>query len=45
VKSKKRGTKALADSANDSVPVDETVGVPKDFVNGTKIKSIDFRID
>ena len=45
VKSKKQGTRASADSANDAVPVDETVRVPQDFINGTKFKGIDFRID
>jgi hypothetical protein len=43
--SKKRGTSALADSAKDAVPVDETVRVPQDFINGIEFKSIDFRID
>jgi hypothetical protein len=43
--SKKRGTSALADSANDTVPVDETVRVPQNYINGTEIKSIDFVVD
>ena len=41
----KRGTNALADSANDAVQVDETVRVLQDFINGTKFKGIDVRID
>jgi hypothetical protein len=41
VASKKQGTSASADSANDAVPVDETVWVPQDLINGTKTKSID----
>ncbi len=41
VKSKKQGTKASADSANDAVPVDETVRVPQDLINVTEIKGID----
>ena len=45
VKSKKQGTSASADSANDAVPVDETVRVPQDFINGTEFKGIDVRID
>jgi hypothetical protein len=39
--SKKRGTSASADSAKDTVSVDETVRVPQDFINGTEIKGID----
>jgi len=39
--SKKRGTSASADSANDAVPVDETVRVLQHFINGTEFKSID----
>jgi hypothetical protein len=39
--SKKQGTSALADSANDAVPGDETVRVPQDLINGTEIKGID----
>jgi len=42
--SKKRGTSASADSANDAVPVDETVRVPQDFINGKEFKGIDVRI-
>jgi len=40
--SKKRGTSASADSANDAVPVDETVRVPQDFINGRNVTRIDF---
>ena len=40
--SKKQGTSASADSANDAVPVDETVRLPQDLINGTEVKSIDF---
>jgi hypothetical protein len=43
--SKKRGTSASADSANDAVPVDETVGEPLGFINGTEFKSIDVGVD
>ena len=39
--SKKQGTSASADSANDAVPVDETVRVPQDFINETEFKGID----
>ena len=42
---KKRGTSASADSANDVVPVDETVREPQDLINGIMIKGIDVRID
>jgi hypothetical protein len=42
VKSKKQGASALADSANDAVPVDETVWLPQYFINGTEFSSIDF---
>jgi hypothetical protein len=41
VASKKQGTSASADSANDAVPGDETVRVLQDFINGTKFKGID----
>jgi hypothetical protein len=34
-----------ADSANDAVPGDETVGVPLDLINYKDVKGIDFRID
>ena len=40
--SKKQGTSASADSANDAVPVDETVRVPKYFINGADVTLIDF---
>jgi hypothetical protein len=43
--SKKRGTSASADSANDTVPVDETVRVPQYFINGTEFKSIDVGVN
>jgi hypothetical protein len=43
--SKKRGTSASADSANDAVPGDETVRVPQDLINGKEFKGIDVRID
>ena len=43
--SKKQGTSASADSANDAVPVDETVLVPQDFINVTEIKGIDVGVD
>jgi hypothetical protein len=45
VTSKKQGTRASADSANDAVPVDETVRVPQDFINGKEVKGIDVGID
>ena len=41
VTSKKQGTCASADSANDAVQVDETVRLPQHFINGTEIKNID----
>jgi hypothetical protein len=31
----------LADSAKDTVPGDETVRVPQDFISGTEFKGID----
>ena len=43
--SKKQGTSASADSANDAVPGDETVRMPQQFINGTEIKSIDVGVD
>jgi len=43
--SKKQGTRASADSANDAVQEDETVRVPQDIINGIEFKGIDFRID
>ena len=45
VKSKKQGTSASADSANDAVPVDETVRVPQDLINGKEFKGIELGID
>jgi hypothetical protein len=41
VKSKKQGTSASADSANDAVPVDETVRVPQDLINGIEFNGIE----
>ena len=43
--SKKRGTSASADSANDAVPVDDTVRMPQDLINGKEFKSIDVGVD
>jgi hypothetical protein len=43
--SKKRGTSASADSANDAVQGDETVRLPQNFINSIELKGIDFRID
>jgi hypothetical protein len=43
--SKKQGTRASADSANDAVPGDETVRVPQHFINGTEFKSIEVGVD
>ena len=45
VTSKKQDTSASADSANDAVPVDETVRVPKDLINGKEFKGIELGID
>jgi hypothetical protein len=45
VASKKQGTRASADSANDAVPGDESVGVPQNLINGIEFKGIDVRID
>jgi hypothetical protein len=42
---KKQGTCASADSTNDAVSVDETVRVPRDFINGTEFKGIELGID
>jgi hypothetical protein len=41
VKSKKQGTSASADSANDAVPGDETVRVLQNLINGIEFKGID----
>jgi hypothetical protein len=43
--SKKQGTSALADSANDAVPVDVTVRLPQDLINGKEFKGIELGID
>jgi hypothetical protein len=43
--SKKQGTSASAGSANDTVPVDETVRVPQDLINGKEFKGIDVGVD
>jgi hypothetical protein len=43
--SKKQGTSASADSANDAVQEDETVRVPQDLINGIELKGIDGGID
>jgi hypothetical protein len=45
VTSKKRGTSASADSANDAVPGDETVRMPQHLINGTEFKGIDAGVD
>ena len=45
VTSKKQGTSASADSANDAVPVDETVRVTQDLINGKEFKGIELGID
>jgi hypothetical protein len=42
--SKKQGS-ASADSANDAVPVDETVRMPQNLINGTEFKGIDVGVD
>ena len=44
VKSKKRGTSASADSANDAVPGDETVRVLQNLINGKEFKNIEVGI-
>jgi hypothetical protein len=43
--SKKLGTSASADSANEAVQVDETVRLPQNLINGTEFKRIDVGID
>jgi len=43
--SKKQGTRASADSANDPVQVDETVRVPQNLINSKKVKGIDVGVD
>jgi len=45
VTSKKQGTSASADSANDVVPGDETVRVPQDLIDGKEFKGIKLGID
>jgi hypothetical protein len=45
VASKKQGTSASADSANDAVPVDETVRMLQHFINGIEFKGIDVGVD
>jgi hypothetical protein len=45
VKSKKQGTSASADSANYTVPVDETVRVPQDLIKGKEFKGIELGND
>jgi hypothetical protein len=49
VTSKKQGTigqlAESADSANDTVPVDETVRMPQDLINGLEFKGIELGID
>jgi hypothetical protein len=40
-----RAGSASADSANDTVPVDETVRVPQDLINGNEFKGIELWID
>jgi hypothetical protein len=45
VTSKKQGTSASADSANDAVQVDETVRVPQDSIKGKEFKGIEFGIE
>ena len=42
MKSKKQGASASAGSANDAVPVDDTVRVPQDLINSKELKGIDF---
>ena len=42
VKSKKQGTSGSARQPKHAVPVDETVRVPQDFINGTDVTRIDF---
>jgi hypothetical protein len=40
--SKKQGTSASASQPKDAVPGDETVRVPQNFINRTKVTNIDF---
>ena len=39
--SKKQGTSASADSANDAVQVEVTIRMPQHFINETEFKGID----
>ena len=43
--SKKQGTSASARQPKDAVPVDETVRVPQDLINGKEFKGIDVGFD
>jgi len=43
--SKKQGTSASADSANDAVQVDETVRLPQNLINSKKVEGIDVGVD
>jgi len=43
--SKKQSTSASADSANDSVQVEETVRVSQHLINGTEFKGIDVGVN
>jgi len=45
VTSKKHGVCAVAGSANDAVPVDETVRMPQNLINGKEFKGIDVGVD
>ena len=45
VTSKKQGTSASAESANDAVPVDKTARVLQDLINGKEFKGIELGID
>jgi hypothetical protein len=43
--SKKQGTSASADSANDAVQGNETVRMPQYIINGTEFNGIDVGVD
>ena len=45
VTSKKQGASAMADSANDAVPVDETGRVRQSIISGKEFKGIELGID
>jgi hypothetical protein len=45
VKSKKQGASASAHQPKDAVPVDETVRVPMDLINGIEFKGIELGAD